>query len=282
MQIAHGDDAQNPLTDSYRGGGKDFCELLLGDEAAPDNYRVVLARVIGDVYTPRHKHIFDQIRLCISGEINFGKGRDIRAGEIGYFPEGTPYGPEVCKQSDRLGITIQFGGAGGSGFPSERQMQIGRQALAKEGRFADGIFKRDGKLAAGQKRNQDAHEAVLEYISGAAISYPEMRYDAPVLIRPQGFQWTPLEGQAGAAAKKLGRFTERSVEIDEVRIEAGAGYDIPVRGGIRLGVVLDCTGAIDGQGIRPLTAFEIGAGEAAAVTADTALEIFLLGLPIFD
>src|SRR5271165_4603582 len=49
---------------------------------------------IGDgFYSPRHRHNFDQFRYVVYGETNISKGRDLHQGEIGYFPEGTYYGP---------------------------------------------------------------------------------------------------------------------------------------------------------------------------------------------
>ena len=50
--------------------------------------------VVPDGYfTPRHRHNFDQIRHTLSGIQSTGLG-DLAAGECGYFPEGSYYGPQ--------------------------------------------------------------------------------------------------------------------------------------------------------------------------------------------
>src|SRR4030088_2898167 len=50
--------------------------------------------VVPDGYfTPRHRHNFDQIRYTLTGIQSTGLG-DLAAGECGYFPEGSHYGPQ--------------------------------------------------------------------------------------------------------------------------------------------------------------------------------------------
>ena len=94
MQIRHADQGEETSA-AIRGGDREFKTLLVGDENSPDNFRLVLARQSGKVVAPRHKHNFDQIRMCLSGDgQNYGPDRWIRPGEIVYFPEGVPYGPE--------------------------------------------------------------------------------------------------------------------------------------------------------------------------------------------
>ncbi len=58
--------------------------------------------VVPDGYfTPRHRHNFDQIRYTLSGVQSTGLG-DLAAGECGYFPEGSHYGPQQQKRPMRV------------------------------------------------------------------------------------------------------------------------------------------------------------------------------------
>ena len=78
------------------GKERQFKTLLTGEDGALDNFRLYFVRQQGEVDVPRHKHNFDQIRMCLEGpgKQNYGKDKWIAPGEIAYFPEGTPYGPE--------------------------------------------------------------------------------------------------------------------------------------------------------------------------------------------
>ena len=67
MQIRHADQGEETSA-AIRGGDREFKTLLVGDENSPDNFRLVLARQSGKVAAPRHKHNFDQIRMCLSGD----------------------------------------------------------------------------------------------------------------------------------------------------------------------------------------------------------------------
>jgi hypothetical protein len=280
MQLSHGDGGDwAPLAANFRAGGKQYQTLLAGAEGAPDNYRLVLVRQTGALDTPRHKHNFDQLRLCLEGRINYGRNRWIEPGEIAYFPEGTPYGPEIC-DCDRLGITIQFGGASGAGFMSERQTDAGVRQLQQHGRFENGVFWRAGTRP-GERRNQDSYEAIWEAVNGRRLTYPEPRYDAPVLMRPQHFAWRDEPSQPGVATKLLGIFCERRLELSMLRLAAGAQASMPPRAGTRLGFVLRGEGSAAERALRPLTAFSLDADQSLVFTAASELEMLLVGLPIF-
>jgi hypothetical protein len=282
MQLSHGGDDEQwaPLAANFRGGGKQYRTLIAGSEGAPDNYRLVLVRQTGKLHNPRHKHNFDQLRLCIDGRINYGRDRWIEPGEIAYFPEGTSYGPEIC-DCDRLGVTIQFGGASGAGFMSERQTQLGVEALQQVGKFADGVFSRSGETPPGERRNQDAYEAIWERVNGRRLAYPSPRYDEPVLMRPGNFEFLPEPGQSGLATKLLGVFGGRRLEIALLRLTARMTAMLAPRPGIRLGFVLAGAGRVEDAALRRFTAFELEADRGATLAAQEELHLLLVGLPIF-
>ena len=77
--------------------------------------------VVPDGYfTPRHRHNFDQIRYTLSGIQSTGLG-DLAAGECGYFPEGSYYGPQ--KQAGECEcLVLQFQGASGEHLLSNEEM----------------------------------------------------------------------------------------------------------------------------------------------------------------
>ena len=117
----------------------DFKRLLQGTEGAPDNFELSLVRTGGDYYTPRHRHNFDQVRLCLEGAMNWAPGRDLTAGMAGYFPEGTFYGPQADKQGSIV-MLLQMGGAAGHGFMSYAQLGAGYEVLRPRGSFDGGAF----------------------------------------------------------------------------------------------------------------------------------------------
>ena len=173
MQIAHADDCTD--RNSIRTGKeRQFKTLLTGEDGALDNFRLYFVRQQGEVDVPRHRHNFDQIRMCLEGpgKQNFGKDKWIAPGEIAYFPEGTPYGPEQSN-TERLSITLQFGGASRSGFISSARLHQGMEEMKAFGTFEKGIFKRIGQLAPGEKRNQDSYEAIWEHVNKRKLRLSE-------------------------------------------------------------------------------------------------------------
>ena len=280
MQIKHADQGEETSA-AIRGGDREFKTLLVGDENSPDNFRLVLARQNGKVVAPRHKHNFDQIRMCLAGEgQNYGPDRWIRPGEVVYFPEGVSYGPEDS-DCQRLGITLQFGGASGNGFMSSRRSKQGMEELKAFGTFEKGIFSRSGELKPGEKRNQDSFEAVWEYCNKRKLEYPRPRYDEPIMMRPQNFDWQETD-QRGLSAKALGSFTERRIEVSLLKLEPGARAKVAARPGRQVGFITSGTGRAGGSDVRQYSAFSLDVDESAELKSPkVGMEILLLGLPIF-
>jgi len=280
MKIAYVD-PNNEIGADFRGNLKDGQILLTGDDDAPDNYRLNFSRQTGPFYSPRHKHNFDQIRIVLGGgAMNYGSNQWIQPGEIAYFPEGTPYGPQDY-DSKRYGMTLQFGGASGSGYISLDRMKEGMEALKAFGSFEKGIFTRAGDLTPGMKRNRDSYEAVWEHINQRPLEYPKPRYNEPILIRPKHFDWQEDAEQPGLAMKRLGSFSERQIDIAMLKLESGSRARIAARPGTQLGIVVEGAGSIGEQALRQHAAFSLEAGEGAVVSASAALELYLVGLPIF-
>jgi len=247
MQLTHAEESDNARTsNAIRGGAREFRTLLTGEEGSPSNFKLSFVRQSGELDIPRHRHNFDQIRMCLEGERqNYGKNKWIDPGEIVYFPEGTPYGPERSA-SHRLSITLQFGGASGSGYIGAARLQAAMAEMTAFGSFAHGVFVRRGALAPGQRRNQDSFEAIWEYVNQRKIVYPARRYEEPVRMRPNNFAWLPLESQAGLAMKSLGIFSERRCEIAMVGVDRGAGGMLAKRATTTIGFVVTGAGEANG------------------------------------
>lgn len=279
MQVAHAEDSTS-IPSTRTGKERQFKTLLTGEDGTLDNFRLYFVRQQGAVDVPRHKHNFDQVRMCLEGpgKQNYGEGKWIAPGEIAYFPEGTPYGPEQS-DTERLSLTLQFGGASRSGFISSARVQKAMEEMKEFGTFEKGIFKRVGQLAPGEKRNQDAYEAVWEHVNKRKLVYPKPRYGEAILIKPENFEWEAIEGQHGFARKQLCMFSERSLAFSVLMLEPGARGRQPSRGGIQVGFVVKGGGAVNGQALRKHSAFS--GREDFELASDEGMELLLVGLPIF-
>jgi hypothetical protein len=275
MDVAHGDRMEwgGTLT-AHRAGHMAHKVLFEGKPGSPDNYLFVLANERSDYYSPRHRHAWDQVRFCLEGSVPIGRGLTIDAGEIGYFPEGVHYGPQEGGP-DRIVLLLQIGGASGLGYLSVEQLQRGREQLAAEGRFEEGVFKR----ARGEgKKNEDAYEALWRTVTGRPLSYPKPRYKAPIVLRPNGFDWQAAPEMRGARCKRLATFPERELSLELVAIDSGCGYHLPESRGRRLIFVREGSGYCGREALRAHSAVRLEPGETESLTADAPLELFVIGV----
>ena len=263
--------------EKHRGGGLATKLLLAGEENTPDNFRLTLGRDRGGHENPRHRHNFDQIRMSLQGTLSIADGIDLTEGQIGYFPEGTPYGPQKGATSERITLVLQFGGASRSGFISTRQMREGYEALAPRGEFKGGVYHRHS--GAGPK-NQDAFEAVWEHVSGRALVYPPPRYDAPILMNPENFAWVPDHDAAGVARKLLGSLTERGTRIELRRLAADTASVFGEPRARTLVFALSGAGQSGNEAWDTHSAWQIEPGETATIMARNLSEFIVIALPM--
>jgi hypothetical protein len=274
MQIANGNKIRWQQNKANVRGKLAIKKLLVGQPGTPENYLCNIARSDGDYASPRHRHNFDQLRLLIDGKLPVTPRRAMEPGQIGYFPEGTYYGPQ---QDDGTGWTImivQFGGASGEGFLSADEALAAKTTLAREGKFDGGVFKRTSGTG---KRNQDSYEAVWEHANGRKLAYPKPRYDAPIIVDPAGFGWNA--GRKGVARKRLGLFTERETRIDMVRLAAGATWSSRTPKAVQLLFVTSGKGACNGKSYDKHALIEVADGEMAKFDAKTETELVSLTMP---
>lgn len=265
--------------EKHRGGGLATKLLLTGDENTPDNFRLTLGRDRGGHENPRHRHNFDQIRMSIKGTLSIADGIDLEEGQIGYFPEGTYYGPQKAASAERITLVLQFGGASLSGFISTRQMQQGYDALSRCGEFKGGVFYR--RTGAGPKA-QDAFEAVWEQVCGRKLAYPSPRYDVPILMTPSSFRWAADADYEGAASKLLGVFTERATRIEMRRLGAGTSITLGEPGARLLAFALSGAGCSEGEEWNEHSAWQVEDGEAATIEASVPSEFLVIVLPVLE
>lgn len=281
MQTACASEIQFGAVSGHRTGKIEFLRLLQGIPATPDNFELSVVRTQGDYFTPRHRHNFDQVRLCLEGAMNYAPGKDLKAGTVGYFPEGTFYGPQ-SDTSTSIVLLLQMGGSAGYGFMSYQQLNAGYQKLSDLGRFDGGVFTRstpDGRVT-----RKDGYEAIWEHINGRAVEYPSPRYEEPIVIHPDGFGWIATR-DPGFELKHMATFGERAVNIGEIRATRGSRHKVdrhraPELLFVERGAIRDVT---SGEVLDTHSAFRVDptdTGRELEVVEDCLL--FFVQLPKFD
>src|SRR5262245_37537997 len=140
MKIVQTDEIPLKRGLEHRGGMFHGRIMAEGEPGALDNFQLSFGQMGGDFNSPRHRHNFEQIRYQLEGVLDYGRDGKLVAGMVGYFPEAVYYGPQsqdpdiACKT-----IVLQFGGASGSGYLSQAEVQAGMRELKDEGEFKDGV-----------------------------------------------------------------------------------------------------------------------------------------------
>jgi hypothetical protein len=258
----------------HRGGHAQYKRLAVGESRSPGNFEFTVMRMTGEGdVSPRHRHNFDQIRMPLLGDANYSPGLDVPNGWIGYFPEGTPYGPQRVAPGTEL-LLLQFGGASGSGFLDYEQLARGHGELTAAGEFRGGVFHR---TAGEGRRTQDGFEAVYEHVMKRPVSYPAPRYREPVVLNPDAFRWTTLA--AGVGEKLLGGVGERSTTITLLRLDDGVSHRVVADTADRLIFVRSGVAEIDGERCAPRDAAHVVRGTAATLRGFDRAELLVIGLP---
>jgi hypothetical protein len=260
----------------HRGGTFHSRTTAAGVPGTPGNFKFSISELGTDYSGPRHRHNFDQYRYMLSGESDYGQDGPLKAGMLGYYPEGVPYGPQVNKTPIVCAV-LQFGGASGGGYLQPREVKAGMEELKAFGEFKDGVFhRRDGAGILHAKRNMDAYQAIWEHVHGREMTYPKGRYDAPISMDAANYQWAPIKGAPGASEKLFGVFTERRTQARLVKLAAGAALAVEGRG---VYLVLSGAGDADGQPLQKFTTVFLETGETATLRARETSELLHYGLP---
>jgi len=275
MKVVQGDEIPLVRGLEYRGGMFHSRRLLEGTPGTVDNFQLSVGVSQGDFFSPRHRHNFEQIRVQIDGEAGFDRDGTMTPGTVGYFPEGVFYGPQSQKPNMvSTTAVLQFGGASGCGYLSNKETRAAMEALNKLGEFKNGVFRRKEPLYG--KKNADGNQAIWEHHHKRPIVIPKPRYAKPVMMDSNAYTWMPVEGAPGVSEKLLGVFTERRTMASRLKLDAGASYEAKGRG---VYLLLRGAGSIDDTPARALTTLHLELGETAKISATEEIEIMHFGLP---
>jgi hypothetical protein len=278
MRIVDTEELQWHSGPGHREPGVFLRDVLTGPEGGPGNFWFTLVRVEDRYDTPRHSHNFEQVRVMLEGDFNFGD-QDQVEGTIGYFSEGTSY--EQHARGKSLTLLLQCEGGSGSRYLSQAEMRRAVVELrARGGDFADGIYRGPDPLGE-DIVSKDSVEAIWEHIVGERATYPACRYEKPVIMRPQAFAFRRVAGNPGVAEKLLGTFGERRLTLSLWRLDPDATrhFDAAVEGR-SLFFVLHGTALLEGDPLPWRAAAEILADERGNFTAGAeGAEILVMRLP---
>jgi len=217
MRVVSIENIQSEKLENLRAGKLTMWRLLEGIEGTSHNFSIELFEHATDYFSPRHKHNFEQLRYQIAGETDFGNAGKLTEGMVGYFPEGTPYGPQNATEG-AIGLNVQFGSA----YLSKARVATAMKEMSQYGEFKNGAFSWRDKH--GQTHNQDSFEALWEQVYGRPLEYAKPRYSEPFLMQPAHFAWIASPSELGVSHKTLGVFTEKQSEVSLLQLDAGARH----------------------------------------------------------
>jgi hypothetical protein len=271
MKIVQGDELPWARGLEHRGGTFHFRNLMEGTPGRRDNFQLSMGRSDKDFVSPRHRHNFEQFRFQLEGDLDFARDGTMRAGMVGYFPEGASYGPQ-SSEGNATTIVLQFGGASGAGYMSSEQLKQGHADLAQRGKFEGGAYH-----FGDSRRKQDAYEAIWEHVFQREMVYPQPRYPGAILFKTTSFAWWPVA--AGVARKLLGTFTERGTQLEIVRVEPNGAATLGAPNAEILTFLLKGSGSCGQEALKQYSAVRVMPGETAVIEGGEGLEAFVMTLP---
>lgn len=273
MKIIRIEDLPLHKPNSTARGGLEYYRIMEGKPGDLGNFMLLLSATLPGYYAPRHKHNFEQIRFKVddSGS-HYDDLGEAGKGSVGYFPEGTPYGPSSSPQRSQ-GLILQYGGPSGSGYMSRAEYQEHYDALCQKGTFEKGIYTWLDER--GAKHNQDGYEAVWEHWSGRTLEYPKQRYRAAIMMEPASFPWIADEHLSGISRRLLGVFGDPGTTLEFIRLDPGAQMTLSGRGIYFVS---------EGSGRHPspwtkYTTFFLETGESGEIEAEERSEFLHIGMP---
>ena len=115
------------------------------------------------------------------------------------------------------------------------------------------------------------------------MEYPEGRYAAPILMKPQNFKWMGIKDGSGEKAhrKLLGIFSERAVVIEQYKVEKGGRLRIGGEG-TQFIAVLKGKGEVDGEVVERESMVRLQDGKKASLSTNDGIEILHYVLPLLE
>jgi hypothetical protein len=276
MKIVQGDEQPIVYGRNTRAGQLNKQYIITGDDDSPGNFVFGLYHQAGEFYAPRHRHNFDQWRYQVEGDIGFDRNR-MSPGILGYFPEGSYYGPNTgstTPEGPNTVVLCQFGGPGGNGYPSQDQVYKAYEAMKEFGHFEQGVYHRNEGVPG--KKAMDSFQATWEFLNKRPMVYPQPQYSGQILMDTRNYRWMPLEGVPGVEEKAYGTFTDCKIRGASYKLDPGATFEATGRG---IYMVLSGRGVLAGQPYRQWTACYLETGESTTYRADETTEVLLFGLP---
>lgn len=272
MRLSRIEDHEKQVVAAHvRNGHLATWTLLAGREGTPENYSLRLAE-LSDYASPRHRHSFDQVRLQLEGDMDFDKDGKMTPGVVGYFPESVHYGPHATMNGKNLQLVLQFTGPSGANYVSEEAYAAAVGELKQKGKFANGVFTWHDE--ADVKHNKDGYLAVWEHVYGQKLDFAKPRFQAPVMIKPDAFDWG--DSDAGVGIKALAQFPANRVGVEMVKIEAAARFAAQ---GPALLFARSGEGSVSGKDWSRFSAIELNPGERVSVEARVQAEWLVVHMP---
>jgi len=278
MKVSQGDERPVVRALEFRAGTTHLRHLLDGEVGTRGNFMLGAWRSEGDFFSPRHRHNFDQVRYILKGEFSFDRGRLQKSRQLSYFCEGTYYQQKGVGETETL--LLQSAGASGSGYMSFDQLYGTARDLLRKGKFEDGVFSWHDEM--GKKHNLDGYQAVWEEVNGRKLKYPKPRYDSPVILNPDNFEWVPCADSPSVSVRELGHFHERGLSVAQLRLPAKSSHASAGRPGRTLLFVEEGSGTANGERIVEHSAVRVDQGETVVIEAATPMILVRLRLPCFD
>jgi hypothetical protein len=214
---------------------------------------------------PRHHHDFEQIRVTLSGELDWGQGDIAKDGWVSYFPAGAYYGPERMEGGSLL--QVQWSDY----WVTREQNNRAVDELRALGEFKNGIYTYVD--SDGNRHNKDGLNAVWEHVYQRPSAFPTPKYRSPILMNPDAFDW--VKRDKVISEKVLGRFTERDLILSKIRWDAAGVYEMPED---RTYCVFILSGAVRVDDVQygPQTAVwsDFNQNESLAADVDTEAVVF--------
>jgi hypothetical protein len=274
MRIVQGD--QVPIKkgpSATRSGILDKQRILLGEPGSPGDFMFGVFYQIGNFYSPRHLHNFDQWRYQLEGTCGFDRNGTMTPGTLGYFPEGAYYGPQSSDVPNTI-VVMQFGGPSGNGYLNGLRVAEAAEKMKAFGHFEKGVFHRNEGVEG--KRTMDGYRATWEFVHGRPMEVAKPQYADPVLMDTAAYRWMPLDGAPGVEEKAFGTFTDCAIRAARYKLDPGATLRAEGRG---VFFVLSGSGTLESETFRFMTTLELQTGEHASFRASETTEILLLGQP---
>jgi hypothetical protein len=218
---------------------------------------------------PRHRHNFDQIRLTLSGDTDYGYEQIAGPGDATFFPAGAYYGPERFEAAEIF--LLQWS----PDWVTREQSDAAYAELAKTGEFKEGFYVCTDED--GQEVRKDGTNAVWEAVNGKPLVIPSPKYQHPILMRPEGFNWR--DESYGVDVKDLGHFTDDDLNVVTYR---WSDYAVLQLSAERTQILWIGSGTLtlDGRELSEKTILFSDFGERHELRGVRAGEATCIGLPV--